>query len=379
MINRLLVLIFVLSLTACGSEEDNSEPPAELTPFEEAAKVTELWSVSTGEGVEQQFLKLYPLLLDDRIIVVNREGDLSAIDLDNGQEIWQLELDVAISAGVGGDAQHHLVSTTDGEVILVTSDGAVKWRVNVSREILMPPVIADGKVIIRSVDGQIAALDLASGAESWMIKREVPALSLRGNSSPVVNDGRIYSGMDSGHLVAINLKDGRTIFDATVALPKGRSELERLVDVDGDIVLDSNVLYVGSYQGRIVAIDVRRGQLLWARKLSSYSGVAVSESSVFSVDEQDFIWALDKNTGATLWKQEKLKARQLTKPVTMEDTIVVADYEGYLHWISQYDGRFIARTQDDSTGIIVPPIVKGDRVYLINREGRLTAYQYKNN
>ncbi|MCW9012934.1 MAG: outer membrane protein assembly factor BamB [Gammaproteobacteria bacterium] len=375
MIKRLLILLMITLISACGSEEDNSEPPAELTVFAATAKVEKLWSVSIGDGVQQQFLKLYPLLLDDSLIVADRNGDVTAINLEDGKELWKVELNTRLSAGVGGNQQNILVSSSEGEVILLDAEGAIKWRVSVSSEILVPPVIADGKVIVRSVDGQITALELATGKDNWNFKRDVPKLSLRGNSSPVVDRGRIYNGLDNGRLVALSTKDGRSVFDITVAVPQGRSELERVVDIDGDAVLENGVLYVGSYQGRVVAVDVRRGELLWTRKLSTYTGVSVNNSSLFSSDGRDLIWALDSSNGATLWQQEKLKARQLTKPVIMDETIVVADFEGYLHWLSQYDGRFIARIQFDDTGILVPPIVRENRLYVINREGRLAAFQ----
>jgi outer membrane protein assembly factor BamB len=378
MMNKASIFLIALFLGACGSE-DNSEPPTELVEFEQAADINQLWSTSIGDGVEQRYLKLYPLLLDDRLIITDRDGEVTALDIETGKELWTTKLDVVVSGGVGGNRENHLITTRDGEVILLDASGKEKWRGRASSETLVPPVIDDDVVIVRSVDGQMTALSLKSGEEVWANKHDVPALSLRGNSRPLVKHGRIYNGLDNGRLIVLDSSDGRTLFDLAIAVPKGRSELERMVDIDGDAAFENGVLYMASYQGRVVAIDVRRGQLAWTRNLSTATGVEISGSGLFSSDARDNLWALDRSNGATLWKQEKLKARQLTKPVVMGETLVVGDFEGYLHWLSQYDGHFIARVEMDGAGILVPPIVKNDRLYVVSREGEVAAYQVKFN
>jgi outer membrane protein assembly factor BamB len=241
--------------------------------------------------------------------------------------------------------------------------------------VLTPPVLTDHHIIVRGVDGSITALTTNTGDQAWTFKRDVPALSLRGTSQPIISFGRIYTGLDNGRLVVLDAKDGRTLFDVAVTVPTGRTELERIVDIDGQAVLRDGVLYMASYQGRVVAIDVRRGQLSWARKMSIVSGVELSGSYLFTSDERDHIWALDKNNGATIWKQEKLQAREITLPVAMQEALVVADDQGYLHWLSQYDGHFMARILVDDSGIIVPPVVQGDRVYIQDRDGTVSAFQ----
>jgi len=379
MIKFFLLSFLTATLYACGGAEDNSEPPAELVDFEATAEVEELWSTSIGGGDEQQYLKLYPLMLDDRLIVTNRQGRIAALDLQTGDEIWEVELDVILSGGVGGNAEHHFVTTRDGEIIALDAKGKITWRKQLSSEVLVPAVIVDKVIIIRSLDGQISGLDLETGKQNWIYKRDVPALSLRGNSRPVVNRGLLYNGLDNGRLAVINAEDGRVVYDIAVAVPKGRSELERMVDIDGDASLNDGVLYIASYQGRVVAVDIRKGRLIWSRKLSTSTGVEVDDSTLFSTDDRDHIWALDKNNGATLWKQEKLKARQLTRPVKMGEAIIVGDFEGYLHWLSKYDGHFISRIEVDDAGILVPPMVKNNRLYVVSRGGDVVAYKLKNN
>ncbi|MDH5765247.1 MAG: outer membrane protein assembly factor BamB [Gammaproteobacteria bacterium] len=366
-------------LIACGAE-DTTEPPAELIDFESSAVIEELWDVSTGSGVNQHYLKLYPLLLSDRIVLADRNGTVKAVDLDDGDELWSVDLDVVISGGVGGNEKFHSVTSRDGDVFLLDAEnGDIKWQESVATEVLVPAEIVRDRLVMKTVDGKIIALDLATGKQQWVYKRDVPALSLRGGSRLIVVDDKILTGLDSGRLVALDVT-GKSLFDAAVAIPRGKSELERIVDIDGDAVFKNNILYIASYQGSVIAIDIRRGQLIWKRKLSTYTGVEVDQSTLFSADERDYIWALDRANGATLWKMEKLSARRITRPVAMSDAIVVCDSEGYLHWISQYDGRFLARKDTGTSGCIVPPVVRGNQLYVLSRDGELNVYQYiKNN
>jgi len=373
MIRFIVVLLSALFLIACG-DSDNSEPPAELIDFKQTLKVEQLWSVDTGNGVDQLFVKLFPLVLNDRIVVTDRDGSVSAYNLETGDQLWETELDIVISGGVGGNEDNLVVTSRNGHVYLLDSKGQLVWKVDASSEVLMPAQIAGDLIIIRSVDGLISALSLKDGSEKWTFKRDVPALSLRGNSSPIIKQGYIFNGLDNGRLVTLDLLDGHTVFDIAVASPSGRSELERLVDVDGHSVIEKDMLYMSSYQGRIVSIDIRRGQLSWSRKLSTYSGVAYSSSGLFISDDKDSIWALDSANGATLWKQEKLKARQITRPVTIKNALVVADFEAYLHFLSPFDGHFLARVETDGSGIIVPPIEHDGRLYVITRDGELSAF-----
>lgn len=374
MIRLITVLLSAFLISACG-DSDNSEPPAELVDFKQTLKVKELWSVDTGLGVEQLFVKFFPLLLNDRIVVTDRNGKVSAFNIKTGDRLWETELNTVISGGVGGNEKNLVVTSRNGHVFLLDSKGQLIWQVDASSEVLMPAQIAGNLIIIRSVDGLISALNIDDGSVVWTFKRDVPALSLRGNSSPIIKQGYIFNGLDNGRLVTLDLLDGHTVFDIAVATPSGRSELERLVDVDGHAVIEKDMLYMSSYQGRIVSIDVRRGQLSWSRKLSTYSGVGYSSSGLFISDDKDFIWALDSSNGATLWKQEKLKARQITRPVAIKKALVVADFESYLHFLSPFDGHFIARVETDGSGIIVPPIERDGRLYVITRDGELSAFE----
>ncbi len=378
MIRYILILAFIIPgsffMSAC-SDDDNAEPPAELVDFKQTLKVEKLWSVGTGNGVGQQFIKLFPLILSDRVVVTDRDGNISAYDLETGKTLWKTSLDVSVSGGVGGDDSHLVITGRNGHVILLDAKGQIIWKVDASSEVLMPAQIAGNLIIIRSVDGRISALSIEDGSEKWTYRRDVPALTLRGNSVPIIKQGYIFNGMDSGRLVTLDLLDGRTVFDIAIAVPTGRSELERLVDIDGHAEIVKNTLYMASYQGRVVSLDIRRGQMNWSRKLSTYSGVGYSDAGLFISDDKDSIWALDARNGATLWKQEKLKARQITRPVHIDKSIVVADFEGYLHFLSPFDGHFQARIETDDSGVIVPPIEHDGRLYVVTRDGDLYVFK----
>lgn len=375
-LRSLLLSTMLLLIAACG-DADNTEPPAELVEFEPSLQIERLWQVNTGGGAGQLYLKLSPLITGDKIFVTDRHGEVTAYERETGKQIWSTELDMQVSGGVGGDDAHLVVTGTNGHVVLLDASGNIVWTVDVSSEVLMPANIVADLVVIRSVDGRISALRLKDGSEQWTFKRDVPALSLRGNSLPIITQGYIFAGLDNGRLVTLDLLSGKTIFDIAIAAPSGRSELERLVDIDGHSVIDNETLYMASYQGKLISLDIRRGQLNWSRPFSSYSGVELASSTLYSTDERDHIWALDASNGATLWKQDKLQARRLTRPVAMGNTLLVADFEGYLHWLSPFDGRFLARVQADADGVIVAPQMHDDIAYVLSRDGELAAYRIK--
>ena len=373
MIRYLITLFFCLFLLSC-SDSDNAEPPAELVDFEESIKINKLWSVDAGSGDDQQYVKLFPLIAENKIIVADRNGDVTAFDIKSGKELWNVELNVILSGGVGGDENHLIVTSRNGLVIMLDGEGKQLWKIDASSEVLMPAQISGDFAIIRSVDGRLTALDIDNGSEKWTYKRDVPALSLRGNSAPIITKGYVFNGLDNGRLVALDLITGVAVFDIPIATPSGRSELERLIDIDGQAVVRDDTLYIASYQGRVVSLDIRRGQLNWSRKTSTYSGVEYVASSLYLADDKDHLWSYDAANGATMWKQEKLSARNITRPVAMKNTIVVADFEGYLHWLSQYDGHFLARVETDGSGVIVPPVVHKGVLYVLTRDGELSAH-----
>ncbi|MGD8934530.1 MAG: outer membrane protein assembly factor BamB [Gammaproteobacteria bacterium] len=370
-----LLLISIVLLAACG-DEDNTEPPAELVEFERTHFLKREWSASTDDSIGQQYLFIEPLLLKERIVTAGRDGTLNVYRLEDGDELAEIELEIPLSGGVGGTEDIWLVGTRNGELIGVSGNSnEILWRTPVPSEILARPVVYNkNTVLVRTADGQILGIDIKTGNIEWNYAKTIPALTLRGGSSPVLSRSYSYVGLESGRVIAISPVDGEIAWDIALTVPQGRSEIQRLVDIDGQSELYGRILYAASYQGRIAAIDVTRGQFLWARPFSSHTGVSVGADAVYSSDDRSHIWALDRNNGATLWKQDKLQARDVTLPVIYKDFLVVGDLEGYIHIMSRFDGRFVARTQVDSDGILVPPVVDGDRLLVLTRDGDLAAY-----
>ena len=377
----LFVLFTALLISACA-DDDNLDQPTELVPFYSKHYLDVTWHKSTGEGVENQYVFLQPLILDKIAVTVSRDGVLNIISLTTGEFDPDIELNSIISAGVSGNEDIWLVATRDAHVIAIDAHKRRElWRTRVSSEVLARPIIHEGHVVVRAIDGKILSLNIDDGTIRWQYQRAIPDLTLRGTSEPVVSRGKIIAGLSDGRLIALSPEDGSVIWDIALSVPTGRSEIQRLVDIDGDAELYGRVLYAASFQGRVAAIDVERGQFLWARDFSTHTGVILDEKVLYSSDEKGNIWALDRLNGATIWKQEKLAYRKLTRPTIIGDYLAVGDFEGYVHLLSRYDGHFVARYQlgqfDDlgwelGTGIIVPPIIKGkDRVVVITRGGIL--------
>ena len=375
------LLLAVLFISACA-DDDNVDQPVELQPFASNFYLDVTWHKSTGPGAEEQYLFLHPLILKEIAVTVSHDGEMNIISLKTGDFEQEIDLDATVSAGIGGNEEVWLVATRDAYVVAVDAKKRrERWRTRVPSEVLAKPVIYKDTVVIRTIDGKILSLDIDTGKIRWQYQRAIPDLTLRGTSEPVIARDKIFVGLEDGRLIAISPDDGGVIWDVALSVPTGRSEIQRLVDIDGDVEIHGRVLYASSFQGRIAAIDVDRGQFLWARDFSTHTGVLLDDKTLYSSDEHGHIWALDRLNGATIWKQEKLAHRKLTRPTIIGDYLAVGDFEGYVHLLSRYDGHFIARYQlgqyDDlgwelGTGIIVPPIVfRSDRLVVITRGGIL--------
>ena len=374
-LRRLTILLFgVFLISSCG-DDDNAEPPAELVKFEPTKFLNYQWGNSTDDAIGQKYLLIEPLLLKEKIVTAGKQGVLNVYSLDKGKELAEIELDEALSGGVGGNENIWLVGTRNGELVAVNGkDHSILWRTRMPSEILARPIIYRNMAIVRTSDGQILGVNTTTGDVSWNYSQTIPALTLRGSSAPVIARNYIFTGLENGRLIALSPIDGKVAWDIALTVPQGRSEIQRIVDIDGQSVLYGRNLYATSYHGRMAAIDVTRGQFLWARPFSSNTGVSVDEDAVYSTDDRSHVWAIDRNNGATLWKQDKLQARSVTRPVIFKDYLVAGDYAGYLHVMSKSDGRFLARILVDEDGILVPPMVHNDRILVISRDGLLESY-----
>lgn len=373
--------LLLVSLTGCGTVKeffaaDSYEaPPTELTEFEVEFEPKTLWSSSTGDGANTAYANLAPWLQGSAIISVDHRGDVRSHHAETGKRIWRSKLDIPVATGAGGGDGIVVVGAQSGDVIgLEEATGKELWRQRLSSEVLAPAKVADGKVIVRTADGRLTALSASNGNILWNYQRAVPLLSLRGVSAPVIEGQTVLAGYDNGKLIALSLNDGKVIWESNVAIPSGRTELERLVDIDADPVVQNGIVYVVAFQGNLAAMDVDTGRTLWDREMSSATGIAVaSTDAVYVSDDQSYLWAIADGTGDSLWRQTLLLRRSISAPVIAGDYVVVGDFEGYLHWLARSDGRFVSRQRLDKSAIRSQPIVRDGILYVMTTDGKLTA------
>ena len=374
----LAALLAVLALPGCGtlfgSGDGDESAPAKLQAFEPLTTIEKLWSRRAASGEGGQRLKLLPALAGGQVVAAGHDGDVAAYDPSTGERRWETETGIPISAGPGAGFGLVAVGSSGGDVVALASEsGAVAWRARVTSEVLSAPAVGERIVAVRTIDGKLFGLDAANGERRWVYDRTVPALTLRGTSAPVIIGDVVLAGFDSGHLAALSIADGSLSWEFHVAVPTGSTELERLTDMDADPVVSDGVVYAVTFQGRIAALDLRTGQLLWERDMSSHAGIGIGRRLLYVTDDRSHVWALDRNTGASLWRQAGLELRQATRPVEFRDHVAVADFEGQVHWLRIDDGRFAARTRVGGGPVLAPPTASQAALYVLGESGTLTA------
>ena len=382
----LLFVSILILLSGCGGTKsflkkfsgggtDNTEPPTPLVEIETIAEIIELWSKNSGKGSTKQFLKLTPSHSQGKVFVADALGNLASLDANNGNTLWKIDTDLTISGGPGASEKLTMIGSDEGDVLAYASEsGEFIWQAKVSSEILAAPQEANDIVVVRTIDGRIFGLDANDGSRLWIYERTMPALTLRGTSNPIITGDIVIAGFDGGRLSAIDLFTGKLIWETSVSLSSGRSQLERMVDIDSDPVIIGNDIYVATFQGRLASVALEDGRITWTRDISSYAGLTSDGNIIYITDDQSHVWALDRATGVSVWKQENLYARQATAPATIGNLVVVGDLEGYLHWMDKDNGQFVARTQVSESAIIAPPIAVEDVVYAYSSDGILSAY-----
>jgi len=355
--------------------EDNSDPPTALVEYPPEVKIKEVWKESVGVGADEQTLKLIPASGFGKLFVADREGLVQARDPDTGRVIWEVKTELKLSAGPGLGAGTVILGSSDADVIALNADtGAQLWKAKASSEVLSVPVVANDIVIVRSTDGEMVALSEKSGGKRWNYEHNAPALSVRGVGAPLVITDRVIEGFDNGKLIALRLIDGKYAWETTVAIPKGRSEVERLVDLDVDPIDVAGVIYIASYRGGVAAISESDGDIMWRNEtISSYTGLSHDFRHLYLSDATDDVWQIEQRTGASLWKQKELHQRKLTAPAVYENYVVVGDFEGYVHWLSVNDGRQLGRVKVSDSAIDSKPLVINDTVYIYAKDGTLAA------
>jgi len=329
-----------------------------------------------GSGAGKLFLKLRPAVDGERVYAATRGGRVRAFDARTGESIWDTETDSPLSGGPGVGDGLVLLGTSDGEVLaLGEKDGEIKWRARVSSEVLSSPAAQGGIAVARTIDGKLFGLSTDDGTRLWVYDRTTPVLTLRGTSSPALAGGAAIAGFDNGQVVAIALSNGQPLWETRVAVPRGRTELERMVDIDADPVIVGNSVYAVTYQGQVAAMELLSGKVIWRRDMSSYAGLGVGAENVYVTDESSNVWALKRSNSASMWRQAKLEARRVSPPAVFGQFVVVGDFEGYLHWLRKDDGQFVARVKVDSDGIIAAPVATPFALYVYGSGGDLTALQ----
>lgn len=377
----LFALILVL-LSGCGtvknmfsSGEDNTIPPTPLVEFETHAEIIKLWEKDTGKGSTKQYLKLTPSHIQGKVFVADIRGNLAAIDATTGNMLWESDADMNITGGPGSSETLTMIGSDNGDVLAyATESGELLWQAKVSSEVLAAPQEAYGVVVARTIDGKVFGLDANDGNRLWVYDRTVPALTLRGTSNPVITGDVVIAGFDGGRISAIELYTGKLIWETSVSLASGRSQLERMVDIDSEPVIVGSDIYVATFQGRLASVALEDGRITWARDISSYAGLTADEKNIYITDDQSNIWALERSSGNSVWKQENLFARRATAPATIGELVVVGDLEGYLHWMDKGNGEFVARTQFSKNPILAPPVAVEDIIYAYSRDGTLGAF-----
>jgi outer membrane protein assembly factor BamB len=368
-----------LSLSGCGifSSEETVEPNP-LVEFQAEQELQPLWSLSTGGSLGSKFHQLVPSIDGQQIFAANAEGDLVAADLASGRINWRVELNPPSGGGVGAGNGIVVLAKESGEVIAFdTADGSERWRYQASSEVISQPQMNSELVVVQQLDGKITALDVASGKLRWSYDSQIPRLSLRGTSAPIVAADLTLAGFANGKMVAVENATGRPVWEQRVALAEGRSELERIVDIDGRPLVYNRLVYVGSYQGRLVALNPANGQIVWSQDFSTYRGLAGGFGNIYAISEKDHVYAFDARNSASVWLQDSLQYRRLTTPAVLGNAVLTADAEGYLHAMSQVDGHFTARYRVSSSGVQSDLLVRDGVLYVLSNDGRLTALKFK--
>ncbi len=389
-----LFIAFIILLGGCSTSPSPVLPPVKLTAVENAFVIKRIWETDFGEGAGENYLKLTPVLENNVLYALDYQGQVTAFNSQDRSIRWQVNLSMPTSTALTLDDDLLFFGSSHGDVIAMQKkDGHVVWHAQVSSEVLSPPKVSKDIVIVRCVNGMLYALNRKDGKQIWSLEQITPALTLRGTSAPVIAGDIVLSAFDNGRLLAVNLQTGKLLWQTTIAIPRGRTDLERMVDIDANPVVVDDIVYAVSYQGRIAAVQLGSGRILWTRDITSYNGMVVDPYRIYLVDDQSRVWALDRFNGATLWKQEGLLRRSLTPPRLQDQYVIVADFDGFVHWLRRDNGKIVARlrlndydytdpnldeTQDllypKTNNILAPPVVAGNKLIVIDRYGHTEAF-----
>ncbi len=384
----ILVPVAALALAGCGGGgmvssavdtinpmnwgSSNAAPMAPLPELSNPIAIKTLWQANIGSSLQSIFT---PAVTSDGVYTAAADGTITRLEASNGKQVWRISAGETLTGGVGADRKMIVVGSGKGEVLAYGTNGTLLWKAQISSEVLAAPQVSDDVVVVRSADGRIFGLNAADGKRKWYYQRATPALTVRSPAGISIARNVVYAGFAGGKLVALNLDNGAVRWEATVALPRGTTELERITDVIGLPVVTQREVCAVAYQGRIGCFELANGQSVWGRDMSSTSGLSLDARYVFASDDKGAVHALDRVGGTSLWKQDKLRLRGLTAPLPLGQEIVIADVQGYVHFLARDSGAFIGRVATDGSPVGANPVLLPDGGFLIQtRKGGLYAF-----
>ncbi|MBI4740563.1 MAG: outer membrane protein assembly factor BamB [Betaproteobacteria bacterium] len=375
---RFAVVLLPLLLAACSTLESLnpfSGPAgpkmAELQPFKASADAKIVWRENAGKGEDHVFV---PAVVGPSVYAAGKDGALTR--LDDGRKVWRISVGQTLSGGVGTDGTTVVVGSPKGDLLAFAAvDGKPLWKAKATSEILAAPVVGDSLVVVRSGDNRLAAYDVADGKRKWIYQRPIPALSLRATAGAVLAGKYVLAGFPGGKLIAVSASNGAQLWEGTVALPKGTTELDRVADITSLPAIEGRDICAVAFQGRVACFDLGNGSLIWAREMSSATGLSIDGRYVYVSDDKGAVHALDKASGASIWKQDKLSLRRLTAPLPIRGLVAVADVQGVVHFLSRDDGSFAARVATDGSPVVAPLQAMGSNLLAQTRNGGVYAIE----
>lgn len=371
-----LVVLGAAFITLAGCKDKEIDPPAELGDIVTKRVVHRTWSTGLGGDSKRLRLALRPMVVDGTVYAASHDGEVVAISAANGKHLWTAKTKLALSAGPEVDGGLVVLGSSDGDIVaLDATNGSERWRKSIGSEVLARPLIAKDVVVIRTVDGHVEGMAATDGTQRWAVDEQVPRLTLRGTAPPVLAGDRIIAGFDSGKVLAIDPRNGDVLWDAIVNAPHGRTELERLADIDSPARVSGDDVFVVGFQGRVAMLAIDSGQIWWARDASSYRGFTMDDDNIYLTNSDSVVIAMKRADGAVVWEQDSMKRRGLTAPALDGDALVVGDFEGYVHWLDKATGEIVARQKTDGDRITNAAVTTDEGVFVQTDSGKVVAFK----
>ena len=359
-----------------GSEEEDATAPVELERIDTKVKLKKQWSSKIGDGQGDGFYKITPTLVDGVLYVASSDGEVAAISAADGDRLWRVELERTLSGGVGYHDRSLYLGGADGSVLqLSADDGVVEWEAAVSGEVLAAPAVSDDWVIVQTYDGKLLGFQSGADEPTWTFTSDVPVLTLRGTSTPILVGGNAIAGFGDGKVIAVDVNSGNVSWESRIGVPQGSSEIDRIVDIDGAMTQQGIELFVASYQGRVAALDNRTGRKLWQQNVSSVTGTHVGFGNVYVADVDGTLSAFLRTGQGVRWQNIELGYRQLSRPTPVSSYVATVDFDGYLHLLSQVDGQIVGRTKIGGDAARADMIADSGRLIIFADNGQLLAYE----